>query len=171
MSDMFKEASVTAKSIDDLVNILNKSRVRNAKNIADNKLFNAKGTGSLVIDLLAGKNKKRMGPKINNAYTNMQRKLANIDIKAGAKTYNYLDKKNSRLGDKLKKTLIQEHDFLTEKVPGKPDKYVKVNVPGITNPLTKAKGAVVPLVGSFTLAGALIPDKEEKKNGGDGIDY
>lgn len=161
------QSKFVVKSINELADTLRKSNVKgNINDVVDNTMFKNNGTGSLIIDLLAG---KRAGKtKVMRAYNGMQRKLSDVDMKVGGKAYDLLDKRKSSLARGLKNSLLQEHDFLTDSIKGSPNKYIKVNTTGILNPVSKSKNAVLPLVGTFALADAISSKKE---NGGGEVGY
>ena len=68
------------------------------------------------------------------------------------------------IANSLKKSLVQEHDILKRKgVNGLPDEFLKVKTTGILNPISKTKDAVLPVIGSMTVANHLLTNK--KKDG------
>ncbi|MGL5718198.1 MAG: hypothetical protein ACRCX2_34655 [Paraclostridium sp.] len=161
---MRKEAGVTAKSIDDLVDILGKSKIKgDPKKLADKALFNDNGTGSFILDMVGLKNKKSF-KKVNGAYEKVQRTLADADMKAGYKAHKYLSGKKSGMAKGLGNSLLSDHEFITDSVKGTPDKSIKVRSAKITQPLTKAKNAIVPMAGTMALANAVHSPKKDGDN-------
>jgi len=162
---MNKNASEPAKSVVDLAKTLKKSGIKgNFKGIIDDTMFKGNGTGSMIIDFLTRKSKGN----IPSTYRNFQRKLTDIDMRAGGKTYDLLNKSKLGIANSLKKSLVQEHDILKRKgVNGLPDEYLKVKTTGILNPISKTKNVVLPIVGSMTVANHLLADKKRDgdKNG------
>jgi len=153
---MKKEASVPVKSIEDFASTLAKSGIKgDHKKIIDDTMFAKNGTGSMILDFLT-KNKAGNNP----TYKNFQRKLTDIDMKAGGKAYDFLDKRKGKISQSLKNSFVQEHDILkNEGKNGLPSEYIKVKSTGALNPLSKSKDKVVPFVGSMTLANHLLGNK------------
>lgn len=157
---MDKSASQPAKSVLDFAKTLKKSGIKgNYRDIVDKTMFAGNGTGSMILDFLT---RKKAGNK--TAYKNFQRGLTNLDMKAGGKAYDFLDSKKSRVAGSLKKSLVQEHDILKRTgANGLPDEYIKLKTTGLLNPIAKTKKAVLPVIGSMTVANHLLADK--KKDG------
>lgn len=157
---MNRNANQPAKSVVDFAKTLKKSGIKgNFKGIIDNAMFEGNGTGSMVLDFLT---RNKVGA--SKTYKNFQRKMTDIDMKAGGKAYDFLDNRKSRLANSLKKSLVQEHDILKRKgVDGLPDEFLKVKTTGILNPISKTKDAVLPVIGSMTVANHLLANK--KKDG------
>ena len=160
---MRKQAGVTAKSIDDLVDILNKAKVSNAKKLVDKAMFDDNGTGSFFLDMLNLKNNNSLH-KINKAYSKMQRGLADMDMKSGYKAHKYLTNKKSRLSKSIGNSFISSHEFPIESIKGSPDKFIKVNSAKITQPITNTKNVVVPLAGTVALANAIHSPVKDGEN-------
>lgn len=161
---MNKNASEPVKSVLDFAKTLKKSGIKgNFKGIIDNTMFEGNGTGSMLLDFLTRKN----GSGLSKTYKNFQRKLTDVDMKVGGKAYDVLDKSKSRLANSLKNSLVQEHDILKRKgINGLPDEYLKFKTTGILNPISKTKNAVLPIVGSMTVANHLLADKKDGDDNG-----
>lgn len=155
---MNNNASKPVKSVLDFAKTLKKSGIKgDFKNVIDNAMFAGNGSGSMIVDFLT---RKSTGG-LPNKYKNFQRKLTDIDMRAGGKAYDLLDKSKSRTANFLKKSLVQEHDILKRQgANGLPSEFLKVKTTGILNPISKTKNAVLPLVGSMTVANHLLADKE-----------
>lgn len=155
---MNKNASEPAKSVVDFAKTLKKSGIKgNFKGIIDNAMFEGNGSGSMIIDFLTRKSKGNLP----NTYKNFQRKLTDIDMRVGGKAYDLLDKSKSGIANSLKKSLVQEHDILKRQgVNGLPSEFLKIKTTGILNPISKTKKAVLPVIGSMTVANHLLADKE-----------
>lgn len=158
---MDKKATAVAKSIGQFAKTLEKSGIKNANKIVDDAMFAKNGTGSMILDFLT---RKQVGK--NTGYKNMQRKLADIDMKAGGKVYDFLDNRKSGIANSLKKSLVQEHDILhSVGTKGMPDKYIRVKSTGLLNPVAKTKDTVFPIVGSMATANFLLnKQKDGEKN-------
>lgn len=117
-----------------------------------NDTYLGNGTGSFILDFLT---RGKVGN--SKSYKNIQRKLFELDLKAGEKAYNFFDKRKSKKINAFKNGFVREDFF---KVPNGNSEYLKVKTPGISNPLAKTKDKVFPLVGSFTVANHLFKEKE-----------
>lgn len=154
---MYKKAGVTAKSVSQFADILKANGVRAPKAAVDKALISKNTSGSFVLDFLT-KNKLSR----SSGYQRFQRKLADMDMKAGGKAYDFLDKRNGKVSKFAKNSLVQEHDILRGKgVNGTPDDLIRVKTTGILNPLAKAGDKAVPFVGSMALANLLLSEKED----------
>lgn len=134
--------------------------VGNHSKIIDDSLFSNNGSGSFVLDFLTrGKISK------SKKYRDMQRKLSDLDMKLGGKAYDFLDKRKNKTLNSLKKTLVQEHDILKQKgIDGLSDEYIKLKRTGITNPISKTKDTVLPIVGAMTVGSKVFPGEKEEKD-------
>lgn len=157
---MNKNASEPVKSVLDFAKTLKKSGIKgDFKGIIDNTMFEGNGTGSMVLDFLT-----RNKAGASKTYKNFQRKMTDIDMKAGGKAYDFLNSKKSGLANSLKKSLVQEHDILKKKgIDNLPDEFIKLKTTGILNPISKTKDVVLPIVGSMTVANHLLANR--KKDG------
>lgn len=154
---MNKKASAVAKSIGQFTKTLEQSGIKNANNIVDDVMFGKNGTGSMILDFLT---RKQMGK--NTGYKNIQRKLSDMDMKAGGKVYDLLDNRKSGFAKKLKNSLVNEHDILySAGTNGVPDKYIKVKSTGLLNPISKTKDTVFPFVGSVATANFLLNKQKD----------
>lgn len=155
---MNKNASEPVKSVVDFAKTLKKSGIKgNFKGIIDNAMFEGNGTGSMVLDFLT---RKKVGA--TKTYKNFQRKMTDVDMRAGGKAYDFLGNRKSKLAQSLKKSLVQEHDVLRKKgINGLPDEFIKVKTTGLLNPISKTKDAALPIIGSMTVANHLLANKEE----------
>lgn len=156
---MNKNASDPAKSISDFAKTLKNSGIKgNLQDTIDGAMLNGNRTGSMVLDFLS-RNKAGASSK----YKNFQRKITDVDMKAGGKVYDFLDKGKSRISNSLKKSLVQEHDILKRKgINGRPDEFLKLKTTGLLNPISKTKNAVLPIVGSMAVTNHLLADKKRE---------
>lgn len=162
-----------AGSYDDLVKIL-KGVSSSGKNLGDTaeniakKIMIGEGGGqshSLVIDLLKFPIKETsVGKKIHPAIDNVQKNIANIDMKAGKKIYDALNKTNTKIGKKLSNQFVANQNVKIKKPSGLLDEILEIPVAGLSNPFTKTKNAVLPVAGAFAIDNELNKDKQK---GGD----
>ena len=149
-----------------------------ASKIVDDLLFGNNGTGSFVLDKLVSKSNRRTG-KLANNIKNAQRKIVDLDMKAGAKMHDIVGKgldKKEKLNtvDKIRKgvanSFVKEYAMDISKPKGTtPGMQAKVNAGSLTEPIVKAKDKVVPLVGSMTVANALSTKYKKQKGGEDKV--
>ena len=160
---MNKNASEPVKSVLDFAKTMKRSGIKGSiKNNIDNAMLGNNGTGSMALDFIT---RKKIGS--SNAYKNTQRKMTDIDMRAGGKAYDFLDNRKSRLANSLKKSLVQEHDILKKRgLNGLPDEYIKLKTTGILNPVSKTKNIALPFIGSMTVANHLFNNKEDGEMNG-----
>ena len=158
-----KEAAVRVKNLKHLNRILGRYSKQGFKggksgiDMAHNNLYGKSGSGSFLVDsalrLVTGKQNKK---KILNKYKNVQGKLADKDIRAANFLQNKLRTGKGGFRDSLANSLVHKVDLpLKETLKGVPNKKIQLEVPGLGAPLDKVKGAVLPTVGTFTVAGKL----------------
>lgn len=149
-------ASTVIKNIDDLASVVKKSGIQNSKGVVNDAMFRNNGTGSFVLDFLTG---NKLGK--SKAYRNMQRKITDLDMRAGGKAYDFFDKRKSKALNSVKNSFVQDQEFL-KKRNGATDEYIKVKTTGLLNPISKTKEKVLPVVGSMTVANHLLADKRKE---------
>lgn len=155
---MYKKAGAMARSMDDLVSYIGKAGVKgDAKKLANKAMFGDNGTGSFLLGL-TGFEKRKALKKVNNAYQKIQRKAADVDMRMGAKAYDFLDGKKGLGG--IKNSLVHEQEFLKKNTKGSPDEFIKIKTPGLTNPISKVKSSVTPFVGTMALGSMILPHQE-----------
>lgn len=150
---MNNNASGPARSISDFAKTLKNNGIKgNLQDTVDNAMFGGNNTGSLVLDFLT---RKKAGS--STKYKNFQRKLADMDMKAGGKAYDFFDKRKLKLAN----SFVQNQDILKRKgVNGYADEILRVKTTGLLNPIAKTKKVLFPIVGSMTVANHLLPDKK-----------
>lgn len=186
-----KKAAITARNLSHIEDILKNSGKHFDEPIKDvaKGLYKGNGSGSMFYDMAAGipkkilrfggtkelvKNKKgieklrrvntigdRLTGRISRVFDKPQQILMNADIKAG----NFLK-------DKLKTNKFDyAQQFKTMSKQDIPQEILEINVPRLTAPVNRAEEAVLPLVGSFTIASQMgkIHENKKQKQGGDAV--
>lgn len=146
--------------------------------VVDNLLFGNNGTGSFILDKLVSTSNKRTG-KLANNIKKAQRKIVDLDMKAGAKMHDIvskgLDKKDKlNKADKIRKgvanSFVKEYTMNISKPKGTtPGFQAKVNAGSLTEPIVKTKDKVIPLIGSATVANTLSTKHKKQKGGEDKV--
>ena len=174
---MAKAQSKIIGSVDDLKRAANKvyGGSKPASDLVDNLLFGKDKTGSFILDCMVAKSNKKTG-KMANGIKKVQRKAADLDMKAGAKMHDIVSKgldKKEKLSrtDKIRKgvanSFVKEYTMDVSKPKGTtPGMQAKVNAGSLTEPMAKAKNKVIPFVGSATVTNALLT-KYKKQEGGE----
>jgi hypothetical protein len=170
-----KSAGVVAGGVEDMVNILRRASAAGKKlsdtpeNLAKKILYEGHGSGSFIVDILKKPiNKTGVGKKLNKTISRGQEKLVDLDMKAGKKVHDTLTKNpNNKAGQWLGNKFVQNHQIkLHPNRPGRPDEMLEVGAAGLTNPLAKAKDAVLPMAGAFAIGDQI---NKVKSKGGDTV--
>lgn len=174
---MAKAPSEIIGNINDLKRAANKvyKGSKPASDVVDNLLLGKNETGSFLLDYAMSKSNKKTGKFANNI-KKAQRKIVDLDMRAGAKMHNIVGKglnKKEKLNraDKVRKgvanSFVKEYTMDISKPKGTtPGMQAKVNAGSLTEPIAKVKNKVVPFVGSAAITNVLL-DKYKKQEGGE----
>lgn len=149
--------NIPAKSISDFAKSMKRGHIKGDYHAIIDKALLPDNSGSMILDFLS---RKKIGT--GSKYKKFQRKLSDIDMKAGGKAYDFLDKKNSKIANNIKRSLIQEHDISKNK---NSNDFLKVKSVGILNPVNNIKKKALPFIGSVTVANHLFGKEDEGSNG------
>lgn len=131
--------------------------------VADNIMHSK---GGLITDFIPGLLGKKVGNKVKKHYGKFQRKLTDVDIKAGNKIHSALKDGKGGLRDKVSRSFLYKHNIPVKESTGvTPEKLIGVHVPGVGAPIERAKKSALPLIGSFTVGSTLADMATKKKEG------
>lgn len=174
-----KQAGIKASNFDDLVGNLKKlqQQGKNFKSHTDPEdlaryiMYQKGGSGSLFLDasnalLNKASGKRRLGDTVKRKLSNAQRKLTDVDIRAGNKVHNALSKNKATQG--VSKAFLYDHKVPLKANPsGVADEIVRVAVPSLTAPIERTKGAVLPMAGALYVNSKIVDAQGGKNKGGD----
>lgn len=167
---MKKVAALKARNYDELAKAISTVTATDGKKMADELLFAKGGSGSLFASL--GKKtlnlvtpKSKQGTVLSNKYKDVQRKLSDIDMRAGAKVQDSLSRtpKVGGLFNTNYRVKIDASDA-AKLAPNAPETEAIIEASRLSAPIDKAKSAALPTIGAFYLA-SKIPDGSQNKAG------
>lgn len=136
-------------------------------------------TGSLVLDYLVNRSKKKGIGVVADKISKAQLKLVDLDMKAGAKAHNLFSKglenkaefnKFDKMRSKISNSFKKDYKFNVSNFDGKnPGITANIEAGSITEPINKVKSKVVPFVGSVAITNALY--SSGNKNNQEGGEY
>jgi len=95
---------------------------------------------------------------LDKALDTYQRKATDIDIKAGNFVADKLKDK------KISKAFIEKKHFTVNGVGNEADKIMQVEIPKLTEPISKATNKALPLIGAYTVSTKLDELARKKRN-------
>lgn len=151
---------------------------KSATKVVDDLLFGSNKTGSVLLDMLVSKSGKKTG-KLANNIKKTQRKIADLDMRAGTKLHNVVSKgldKKEKLGriDRLRKgvanSFVKEYTMDISK-PNGLTHGVKANLEtgSLLEPVSKVKDKALPLIGASAVTNSLATKYKKQKGGEDKV--
>ncbi|MDF2841731.1 MAG: hypothetical protein K0R00_157 [Herbinix sp.] len=173
-----KEAGIKASSFDDLVKKLGDlqqgGRVfqsnKSPEELARHIMYEKGGSGSIFLDTANGllnkvTGKKKVGDIVKRKLSNVQRKITDVDIRAGSKVHETLSK--NKVTKKMGNAFVYDHDIPFAKNPdGVANETAHISVPALTAPVEKAKKAILPTAGAMYINSEIMKATENNQNKG-----